>query len=75
MRSYNFSSAKTLEEELYEVDRLRAGFDTPFDEVESRCDKLLEKYTKPEERAKIYFELAQVEGKAVSRGPARPSNM
>ena len=60
---------KTLEEELYEVDKLRAGFNTPFDEVESRCNQLLKKYTKPEEQAKIYFELVQVEGQSGFQRP------
>jgi hypothetical protein len=63
--------AKTLEEELYEVDQLRAGFDTPFDEVEKRCDELFKKYTEPEEQAKIYFELAQVEGQSGFQRPEK----
>lgn len=63
-------SAETLEQELYEVDQLRAGFDTPFEEVEKRCNELLQRYTKPEEQGKIYFELAQVEGQS---GLQRPS--
>jgi len=53
-------SAKTLVQELNEVDKLRAGFNTPFDEVEKRCNELLERYTKPEEQAKIYYQLAVV---------------
>ena len=61
--------AKTLEEELSDVDQLRAGFDTPFDEVEKRCYVLLQKYTEPEEQGKIYFELAQVEGQSGLQRP------
>ena len=43
---------------------MRAGFDTPFDEVEKRCNELLKKYTKPEEQGKIYYELTKVEGQS-----------
>ncbi|MDH4241840.1 MAG: hypothetical protein OEW48_19950, partial [Phycisphaerae bacterium] len=67
----SIGSANTLDEELYEVDKLRAGFDTPFDEVEKRCNELLKEYTKPEEQAKIYFELAQVDGQSGFQRPAK----
>ena len=65
----HLACAKTLEQKLYEVDQLRAGFDTPFDEVEKRCNDLLKEYTKPEEQAKIYFELVQVEGQSGFQRP------
>ncbi len=65
----HLACAKTLEQKLYEVDRLRAGFDTPFDEVEKKCNELLKEYTKPEEQAKIYFELVQVEGQSGFQRP------
>lgn len=65
------ASAQTLDEEIREVDRLRAEFDTPFDEVEKRCNELLKKYTKTEEQGKIYFELVQVEGLSGFQRPAK----
>jgi hypothetical protein len=68
------ANAMTLEEELYEVDKLRAGFDTPFEEVEKRCAALLERYKSPEEHAKIYFQLAQVEGQSGLQHPKRLIN-
>jgi hypothetical protein len=67
----SFASATTLDQELNQVDRLRTGFTTPFDEVERRCDDLLQRYTKPEEQAKIYFELAQVEGQSGMQRPEK----
>ena len=63
--------AQTIKEELFEIDKLRAGFDTPFDEVEKRCNKLLQKYTKPEEQGKIYYELTKVEGQSGFQRPAK----
>lgn len=65
------ASAKTLDEELYEVDKLRAGFNTPFDEVEIRCNELLQEYTKPEEQGKIYYELTKVEGQSGFQRPVK----
>lgn len=65
------ADGKTLEEELYEVDQLRAGFDTPFDEVEKRCNELLQKFTKPEEHGQIYYELTKVEGQSGFQRPAK----
>jgi len=67
----SFASATTLDQELYEVDQLRAGFATPFDEVERRCNDLLQRYTKPKDQAKIYFELAQVEGQSGMQRPEK----
>ncbi len=65
------ADAATLEEELYEVDKLRAGFATPFEQVESRCAELLQRYKEPAEQAKIYFQLAQVEGQSGLQHPQR----
>ncbi|MHC4086323.1 MAG: hypothetical protein ACYSWZ_11345 [Planctomycetota bacterium] len=65
------ADGKTLEEELYEVDQLRAGFKTPFDEVEKRCNELLKKYTKPKEQGKIYYELTKVEGQSGFQRPTK----
>lgn len=66
-----FSGAKTLVQELNEVDKLRAGFNTPFDEVEKRCNELLERYTKPEEQGMIYYQLAKVEGQSGFQRPGK----
>jgi len=63
--------AETVEEELFEIDKLRAGFDTPFDEVEKRCNKLLQTYTEPEEQGRIYYELTKVEGQSGFQRPAK----
>lgn len=57
---YSIGSAKTLEEELYQVDKLRMGKKTPFDQAEKKCNELLERYTEPEEQGKIYYQLAEV---------------
>lgn len=65
------AAAATLDQQLRHVDLLRAGFDTPFDQVEARCNELLEEYTKPEEQAKIYFILAQVEGQSGMQRPEK----
>jgi hypothetical protein len=63
------AQAGTLEEELYKVDQLRSGRTTPFDKVESRCAELLQIYKDPNDQAKIYFELAQVEGQSGMQHP------
>ena len=67
----SIGKAETLEEELVEIDKLRAGFDTPFDEVEKRCNKLLQTYTEPEEQGRIYYELTKVEGQSGLQRPAK----
>ncbi|MFC1780794.1 hypothetical protein ACFLZ8_00840 [Planctomycetota bacterium] len=65
------AGAKTLDEELYEVDQLRAGRDTPFDEVDRRCNELLQEYTEPNDQGKIYFIRVQVEGQSGFRRPEK----
>ncbi len=65
------AAARTLEQELSAVDGLRSGFDTPFEEVERRCSDLLRRYTSPEDQAKIYFQLAQVEGQSGMQRPEK----
>ena len=65
------ADAQTLEQELSAVDQLRSGFDTPFEEVERRCSDLLRRYTSPEDQAKIYFQLAQVEGQSGLQRPEK----
>ena len=65
------SIADELEDALRQVDKLRAGFDTPFDEVEKRCDALLQTYTAPEDQARIYYELANVEAQSGHQRPAK----
>jgi hypothetical protein len=65
------SRAETLDEELEQVGRLRALKDTPFDEVDRRCDDLLTRYISPEEQGKIYFERVQVEGQSFFQRPEK----
>ncbi len=50
----------TLQERLYALDQIRQGADTSFDDVEREGEKLIARYKAPEDRAKIYFELAHV---------------
>ncbi len=69
--SGSLTGSKTLEEKLYEIDRLRSGFNTPFDEVEKRCNELLKEYTDPNDQGKIYFELVQVEGQSGFQRPTK----
>lgn len=61
--------ADELEKKLAEVDKLRAGMKTPFNEVEKRCKSLLAEYTKPEEQARIYYQWAHVEGQSFLQHP------
>ncbi len=56
----SIGNAETLEKELHEIDKLRMGEKTPFGQAENKCNELLEKYTEPEEQAKIYYQLAVV---------------
>jgi tetratricopeptide (TPR) repeat protein len=51
---------KTLEKELDELKKLHLGEKTPFGQAENMCNELLEKYTEPEEQARIYYQLAVV---------------
>jgi len=67
----HLAGAKTLVQELNEVDKLRVGFNTPFDEVEKRCNELLERYTKPEEQGMIYYQLTKVEGQSGFQRPGK----
>src|SRR5688572_9643634 len=53
-----------LSKALAELDSLRKGFDTPFDLVEQRGGALLRQYHRPEEHARIYFQLAHIEGQS-----------
>jgi len=61
--------AGTLEEKLYEIDKLRLGKKTPFDKAEKMCSELLAKYTEPEQQGKIYCQLAEVYAQS---GQVRP---
>ena len=54
------AGAQTLDEALSEMDALRAGRETPFVEVETRAQELLEQYTKPHEQGKICWQVADV---------------
>lgn len=64
-------NAETLLKKINEIDKLRSGFSTPFDEVEKRCNELLEEYPDPNDQGKIYFELVQVEGQSGFQRPAK----
>jgi hypothetical protein len=68
---YSACIAQTLGQKLREVDKLRAGLSTPFDEVDKRCNELLKEYTEPNEQGLIYFELVQVEGQSGFQRPAK----
>lgn len=63
--------AKTLEEELYEIDKLRLGKKTPFDKAEKMANELLRKYTQPEEQGKICYQLAEVYAQSGQVWPAK----
>ena len=69
--SAGFGVTDELEIRLAEVEKLRAGLDTHFDEVDKRCKALLATYTKPEEQARIYYEWAHVEGQSGLQHPQR----
>jgi hypothetical protein len=60
-----------LEKKLHEVDKLRAGFSTPFDEVENRCNELLQRYLSPKDQGRIYYMLAHVEGQSGLQRPKK----
>jgi len=52
--------ASALKKRLQEMDALRTGANTPFQEIEKQARDLLGQYTLPDDRAKIYFELAHI---------------
>ena len=49
-----------LDRELFRVNGMRAGEDTPYDKVEAECQRLLKDYKQPEEHGRIYFTLVHV---------------
>ncbi len=53
-----------LPKELNELDRMRAGKNTPLQDVENRGEKLLKEHASPEERGQIYYHLADVYGQS-----------
>lgn len=61
--------AETLEEALSQMDALRAGRDTPLDEVETRAKELLRRYAKPAERGRICWQVANIHAQS---GQMRP---
>jgi hypothetical protein len=69
--SLGASSEKTLLQQINEIDKLRAGRNTPFDEVDKRCNELLKSYTDPNEQGMIYFELVQIEGQSGFQRPEK----
>ncbi|MGA2796222.1 MAG: hypothetical protein ABSE63_01455 [Thermoguttaceae bacterium] len=54
----------SLWQKLNELDRLRNGKNTPFEEVEKRGRELLAEYIKPEQQAQIYFHLTEIHGQS-----------
>ena len=62
----------TLRQQLLKVDALRAGASTQYAEVEKQGRALLLQYTRPEERAQIYFTIAEVYAQSdIRRHPER----
>ncbi|HID21314.1 MAG TPA: hypothetical protein EYP14_02810 [Planctomycetaceae bacterium] len=53
------AAESTLRADLENMDRLRDGLATPFDEIERRSQRLLEKHSSPEDHGRIYYQLAQ----------------
>jgi hypothetical protein len=71
MREYDESFARpsgepppALTRALLALDSLRAGFDTPFEEVERRGEALLASYSDPRERGRITAAVAHVYGQS-----------
>jgi hypothetical protein len=67
----NLVYSQTLEQKIFEIDQLRAGENTPFNEIDKRCNELLKEYLDPNDHGKIYFELVQVEGQSGFRRPEK----
>lgn len=51
---------ESLEDQLGRLDEMRAGAQTPFEEVEQRSQELLQKYEAEEEQGLIYYQLAHM---------------
>jgi len=66
---FSIGNADTLEKELNEVNKLRNSEKTPFEQAENMCNELLEKYTEPEEQARIYYQLAVVYSQSGQKKP------
>jgi len=62
--AYFARSDEALITKLHELDQMRNGKNTPFDEVEKRGKDLLAKYTSPEEQGQIYFHLTEIHGQS-----------
>lgn len=66
---WSMALGNDLESDLRELDSLRNGFSTDFKEVTRRGEKLLAEYYEPEAQAKIYYQLAHVEGQSGLQRP------
>jgi len=66
---FTIGNADTLEKELNEVNKLRNSEKTIFEQAEKMCNELLEKYTEPEEQARIYYQLAVIYSQNEQRIP------
>ena len=64
-------TADELGKKLGQVEKLRAGLNTNFDEVDNRCKALLAEYPKPEQQARIFYEWAHVEGQSGLQHPQK----
>lgn len=62
-------AAETLGQQLYALDQMRAGDETPFEQVEQKARKLLTEFPAPEDQALIYF---TVEGVYAQTGQLWP---
>jgi hypothetical protein len=52
--------AETLDQALSAMDALRAGKQTPFEEVERRAPQLLRRYSQPADQGKICWQVATI---------------
>lgn len=58
-----------LGENLGALDRLRRGKDTPFQLIDTECEKLLKQYPRAEDQGRIYAHLAHVYAQTGMRRP------
>jgi hypothetical protein len=63
------AAAQDLQAELFALEQLRKGKDTPLDEVDRRGAGLLQKYTDPKDRGRIYYQLAHIHAQSALRRP------
>src|SRR5262249_18553578 len=54
------TSAEPLIEQLEELDKLRAGDKTPWEEIKKRTNELLAKFTAPADKGRIHWQAVQI---------------